>query len=209
MTFVSQFRGPTFLILLALLGMNGCTGTAGVPDDESPAPTDHQAPFHSDSGKSIPSSPAKLVSAREPVAKPDTLPFQEQNLPAGTLVMVSLKSAISAGSAGAHNAFEAIVDEPVVIDGNTLIARGTTVSGRVQSVRKSKVKPDRGYICLALSSIRAGGIDVPVQTADLYARQSAATDKSSSAIRLEKGRRLTFRLTEPASVSTQRAQAAR
>jgi hypothetical protein len=209
MTFVSQFRGQTTcLMLLALLGVIGCNEPASVPGDESSAPTDHQAPFHDEASKSIPSSSAKLLNASDQGAKPDNLPFQEENLPAGTLVTVSLKSAISGGSSGMHNTFEAVVDEPVAIEGNTLITRGTIVSGRVQSVRTSKVEPDRGYICLAMSSIRVGGIDVPVQTADLYARQSQTANKSSSVIRLEKGRRLTFRLTEPAYVSSQRAQSA-
>jgi len=87
-----------------------------------------------------------------------------------------------------------------------LIQRGATVSGRIQSVRTSNVEPARGYICLALASIHVGGIDVPVQTADLYARQSQNASKSASVLRLAKGRRLTFRLTEPAYISSQRAQ---
>ncbi len=210
MSFVSQFCGQTTcLILLALLGVSGCNGPASVPSDESSAPTDqHQAPFHDEASQPVVSSSAKLLNASDQAAKPDTLPFQDENLPPGTLVTVSLKGPISAGSASMHNTFDAVVDEPVVIGGNTVIARGTIVSGRVQSVRTSKVEPYRGYICLALASIHVGGIEVPVQTADLYARQSLTTSKSSSVIRLEKGRRLTFRLTEPAYVSSQRAQSA-
>ncbi len=210
MTFGSQFRGQmTCFMLLALLGVSGCNGPASIPSDESSAPTDqHQAPFHDEASQSVVSSSAKLLHASDQAAKPDNLPFQDENLPAGTLVTVSLEGAISGGSSGMHDTFDAVVDVPVVIEGNTLIARGTIVSGRVQSVRTSKVKPDRGYICLALASIHVRGIDVPVQTADLYARQSPTTSRSSSAIRLEKGRRLTFRLTEPAYVSSQRAQSA-
>lgn len=207
MIFLSQFRGQTTcLTLLALLVVCGCNGTASVPGDETSAPTDqHQAPFHDEASRSVVSSSAKLLNASDQSAKPEKLPFQDENLPAGTLLTVSLKNAIPAGNP-LRNTFEAVVDEPVAIAGNTLIARGTTVSGRIQSVRTSKVEPDRGYICLALASIHVGGIDVPVQTADLYARQSPTTDKSSSVIRLAKGRRLTFRLTEPAYVSSQRAQ---
>lgn len=211
MTFVSQFRGQTIcLMLLALFGVSGCNGPASMPNDESSAPTaQHQAPFHDEASKSVSPSSAKLRNASDQGTKPDNLPFQDENLPAGTLVTVSLKGAISGGSSVMQNTFDAVVDEPVVIDGNTLIARGTIVSGRVQSVHISKVEPYRGYICLALALIHAGGIDVPVQTADLYARQSTTTSPSSSVIRLEKGRRLTFRLTEPAYVSSQRAQSAR
>lgn len=207
MTFVSQFRKQaTCLMLLALLGVCACNGPAGVPGDESAAPTDqHRAPFHDEASQSVASGSAKLLNTSEQSARPDKLPFQEENLPAGTLVTVSLASSISAGTS-THKTFEAVVDEPIAIRGNTLIARGTPVSGRVQSVRTSNVEPDRGYICLALASIHVGGIDLPIQTADLYARQSQSTSKPSSVLRLAKGRRLTFRLTEPAYVTSQRAQ---
>ena len=207
MAFVSQFRKQTTcLMLLALLGACACNEPTSVPGDESSAPTDqHQAPFHDQASQSVTSGSAKLLKASDQTARPEKLPFQEENLPAGTLITVSLKSAVSAGNS-IHNTFEAVVDEPVAIRGNTLIERGATVSGRVQSVRTSNIKPDRGYICLALSSIHVGGIDMAVQTADLYARQSQMNGKSSSVLRLAKGRRLTFRLTEPAYVSSQRAE---
>lgn len=207
MTFVSQFRNQTTcLMLLALLGVCACNGPASVPGDDTSAAADqHQAPFHDEAARSVASGPAKLLNASDQLAKPEKLPFQEENLPAGTLLTVSLKSTISAGYSS-HNMFEAVVDEPVTIRGNTLIERGAIVSGRIQSARTSNVEPDRGYICLALDSIHIGGIDVPVQTADLYARQSQTSSKPSFILRLAKGRRLTFRLTEPAYFSSQRAQ---
>lgn len=206
MTFVSQFRRQAIcLMLLAIFGLCACNGPASIPGDESSTAADqHQAPFHDEASRSVTSGSATLLNAGDTVVKSEKLPFQEENLPAGTLLTVSLKSAISAGKS-THNTFEAVVEEPVAIRGNTLIARGTTVSGRIQSVRTSNVEPARGYICLALASIHAGGIDVPVQTADLYTRQSQTAGKTSI-FRLAKGRRLTFRLTEPAYLSLQRAQ---
>ncbi|HZC23938.1 MAG TPA: hypothetical protein VE866_11415 [Candidatus Binatia bacterium] len=207
MTCFRQFRiQAACLMLLALLGVCACNGTTGVPGDESSAPADqHQAPFHDEASTSVTPGSARLLNASDQTSRPDKLPFHEENLPAGTLVTVSLKTAISAAKP-LHNTFEAVVDEPVAVGGNILIARGTPASGRIQSVRTSNVAPDRGYICLALASIHVGGIDLPVQTADLYARQSQATNKSSAILRLAKGRRLTFRLTEPADVSSQHAQ---
>src|SRR5690349_8489747 len=109
MTFVSQFRKrTTCLMLLTLLGVCACNGPAGVPGDESAAPTDqHQAPFHDQASRSIASASAKLLNASEQSARPDKLPFQEEDLPAGTLVTVSLASSISARNS-AHNTFEAV-----------------------------------------------------------------------------------------------------
>jgi hypothetical protein len=122
--------------------------------------------------------------------------------------MVRLKGPISASAAGESNSFQASIDQPVLVEGNTLIPRGTVVTGRVQSARSSKVKPGRGYVQLALNSVHIAGADLPMQTASLFVRQSAGlkTSKntvSSAAFHLDKGYRLTFRLTEPVYTAVQ------
>ena len=142
------------------------------------------------------------------------LPFHDsQNLPAGTLLTVRLKNPISADNPGANAKFEAVVDEPVVIAGNPLIPRGVTVAGRVESAGTSNVRHNRGYVRLALDSMQFTGANLPIQTSSLFVRGNAVDSamektgippagtpsaQSPSAIRVEKGRRLTFRLTEPA-----------
>jgi len=130
-----------------------------------------------------------------------------QSLPAGTLLTVRLKDALAA--AAANSTFEALVDDPVFLAGEAKIPRGTVVEGRVESVRNSDVKPDRGLVQLTLESVRLGGIDVPVKTASLFGRQTSLKDASTSSVLLEKGRRLTFRFTDPVSIPTQRTQAGR
>ena len=91
MTFFSQFRiQAACLMLLALLGACACNGTTGVPGDESSAPADqHQAPFHDEASTSVTPASTKLLRASDQSARPDKLPFQEANLPAGTLVTVT------------------------------------------------------------------------------------------------------------------------
>jgi len=189
--------------LCALLGEVGCSRPTGVPTaDTTPA---DQAPFN-DHGSGAAGPSAVEPSAAQPGGSSQTgLPFHDsQSLPAGTMLTIRLKGPVTVGDSAAEASFEAVIDEPVVIEGNTLIPRGTAASGRIESARISKVKPNRGYVRLALESVQIGGLDVPVQTASLFARQ---TPQNDAVIRLEKGRRLTFRLTEPLYVSTQRAQA--
>ena len=60
-----------------------------------------------------------------------------------------------------NGTFEALVDEPVVVEGNKLVPRGHYCSGRVESARSSSVRRDRGYVRLALDSIRIGDVDLP------------------------------------------------
>lgn len=206
MSSMSPFRKRRALmwpIFLALLCAVACSRPTGVPTADT-TQTD-QAPFN-DHGNGAAGDSASESSAAQPSgSSPIGIPFHDsQSLPAGTLLTVRLKGPVTAGDSATEISFEAVVDEPVVIEGNTLIPRGTAAAGRIESARISKVKPNRGYVRLALASVHIGGLDLPVQTASLFARQ---TPQSDAVIRLEKGRRLTFRLTEPFYISTQRAQA--
>jgi hypothetical protein len=124
-------------------------------------------------------------------------PFENSPLlPAGALVTVRLKVPLVAGS-GSRESFAAVLDEPVVVEGNTLIPRDAIVSGRIETAHTSRVTPDRAYVRLTLDSVRVDGSDVPIQTASLFARPLPTTNTGSDTIRLEKGRRMTFRLKGP------------
>lgn len=260
MSWFCRRRGLTiWLVLLPLLWAAGCARPRGLPSDARPSQPDQpQAPFQS--AGTQPSSHPGAAPAAPP--NPEAgLPFHDaenhdgqnqhaqnqdgqnhdlqnhdaQNLPAGTLLTVRLKNPISAENPGANGTFEAVVDDPVVIEGNRLVPRGATVAGRVESARVSNVKHDLGYVRLALDSIHVADMNLPIQTASLFVRATASGNRISAGgispgrtsagpvspgissggnpgdgpgdgppggapavIRLEKGRRLTFRLTETA-----------
>lgn len=202
MRWMSRFgikRVLTSPLILVLLWSAACSRPAGGP--AMGALQDTAAPFRPDS-HADPTDPSG-----ESVSPPENgLPFRDPQLPAGTLLTVRLKTAITAGTSISANSFEGVVDEPVIIDGNTLIPRGASVIGLVQSARISAVKPNRAFVRLALQSIHIGDLDVPVQTASLFTRE---TPQSDELIRVENGRRLTFRLSDPLSLTVQRAKVGR
>src|SRR5579864_244829 len=137
MTSMSQrcrCRALIWPIVIALLCTIACSRPAGVPAAGASEPP--QAPFGGDSAASDGRSE---TPTSQPSAPPsNTLPFHDgQNLPAGTLLTVRLKGPVIAGSTMTQVSFEAVVDEPVVVDGNIMIPRGTTVAGRIESARIS------------------------------------------------------------------------
>jgi hypothetical protein len=187
--------GATAVVLLVGAG---CSRPVGVPAEEGSAQTG-QTPFHDDAAPSSTALADYYSSGDSSKNSENHLPFHDsQDLPAGTLLMVRLNDAIAAGKSGVLDSFVASLDEAVVVGGNTLIPRGAAVIGRVESAHTSNLKPNRGYLRLVLESVHVGGGDLPVQTASLFVRQSPKDDASGSQIRLEKGRQLTFRLSEPA-----------
>lgn len=196
--------GPLALSLFAV----GCSRSVAVPDDHLAGQTNpHAAPFHPTVKRPEGVAEETTTENTNPTAPGDHLPFHDgESLPAGTLISVRLNAPISVEDPQASDPFEAVVVEPVMLEGNALIPRGTPVSGRVESARSSKLKRNRGYVRLALASVHLDGADIPVQTASLYARQSPLGDDSPSVIRLEKGRRLTFSLAEPAYLASKSAR---
>jgi hypothetical protein len=215
---MSRLRRPRGLMicpmLLALLWAAACDRPAGPQTDVGTAPADqHQVPFHGGEGLPADHSGDSHAAQANGSSSDAGLPFHDpQNLPAGTLLTVRLKYPISAENPGANGTFEAVIDEPVVIEGNRLVPSGTTVAGRVESARASSVKRNRGYVRLALDSIHLAGETLPIRTSSLFVRGNPAGTSSpdgeipqgqgsAAVIRLEKGRRLTFRLTDPVYVA--------
>ena len=206
---VRRVRGPLlWLISAALISFLACSRPLGDDADQSTSTApiaQPQAPFHQTGDNPESGQVADRAQGRGFADQP---PFQDsQNFPAGTLVTVELTNSVYAGNPISPGSFEAVVVQPVVVKGNTLIPAGATVEGRVEAAQASKVRPTRGYVRLALESVQLGGSDIPVQTASLFARQSAPNDESP--IHLEKGRRLTFRLTESVYPFNQKTQVTR
>ncbi len=202
---MSGFRSSRALIasiLLLLLFNVGCSRRS--PDLPGEGGTrSSQTPFQSQETSVSDNALVHSLAKDNGQASP---PFENsQILPAGSLLTVTLKEPMVART-GFKDSFEALVDDPVTVDGNVVIPRGASVSGRIESAGVSNVQPNRGFVRLALESVRADNANLRVQTASLFARQLPQTNAKSSAIRLEKGRRLTFRLTEPIYFATQSAK---
>ena len=142
-------------------------------------------------------------------------------LPVGTLLTVRLNESLPGAKSKAGEPFTASLDDPVVVNGNTTLPRGTTVRGRVESMRAAVIQGNRGYLRLTLASMRVDGRDVPLETSSLFARGQAlipgtavsaafspskasnvVIEDRSAPVHVEKGRLLTFRLASPVSCPT-------
>lgn len=161
-------------------------------------------PFHpdphlaSDSDGALPAAPADAKLAG---AMPFRTASQPRILPPGTLLTVQLGRSLSAAKVQAGEPFTASVAAPLTIDGETLVERGAPVVGHIESAQaETGSAPARGYFRLTLSAITVGGRSFSIQTSSLFTRGTVQPSNSSSragSVRVQKGRRLTFRLTAP------------
>jgi hypothetical protein len=207
-----RLRGlALYLTLTVPLVLGGCSRPELIPGEERISQTEtREAPFQDQATQGTVDVAAS--TQLQPAQYGSTLPQSDaplqrfQNLPPGTLVTVRLKKPLYASSLSSEASFEALVVEPVVIRGNTLIPPGASVLGRVESARTSTVKPNRGYVRLALHSVQVGNVRMPLETASLFAREAPLGDDPISVIHLESGRRLTFRLNATASSANQHSE---
>jgi hypothetical protein len=215
--FASRFTS-TFAwlaICLALSIASGCARSGIVRrTTETSLPSSQQnLPFHPASDRapddnihpSVPPDGKPVSSAPFPAKS------HARSLPVGTLITVSLETSLSTARVRPGDAFTATLAEPLSVSGDKVIAAGTPVSGRIESVQSSGDKagstPDPGYIRLTLNTITVAGKAISVETSSLFAKGTYQSNgplnvssgnvsgARSSGFRIQKGRRLTFRLT--------------
>jgi hypothetical protein len=110
-------------------------------------------------------------------------------------------------TAQSGDVFQAVLLEPITVNGKTVVEKGSSVTGFVMEARAGRsLSP--GYIRLALRAIEIGGKLSAVQSSSNFVKgksanqskavQGARTPPEYSAkdVTIDADRRLTFRLTE-------------
>jgi hypothetical protein len=204
-------------ILFALLCTGGCSHSptpTGENDNSSSSNSsaDPQLPFHDgDSTALAASDGVGGAPAIDPSrAVPPFAVSAAGSLPAGALLTVKLTDTVSGARTASGATFTAVLEDPVVINGKTVAARGTMVRGRVESARASAMKGKRSYVRLTLVSIGPDGREIRLQTSSLFASgesevavntafspADASSGDSANVVHIQKGRLLTFRLSSP------------
>jgi hypothetical protein len=207
------------VLCLAISLAAGCARPTAVqrtePAANSPAAEQtlpfHQTPEHATDESPPPAIPQDRKSGS---GTPFRAASHAHSLPAGTLITVRLDKSLSIPQVRPGDTFTASVAGPLTLDGDTLVEPGTPVSGRVESAQPSVDRPgstpDPGYVRLTLITITVDGRALDLQTSSLFAKgtfQAGVLSNSSSRpgasdarfreLEIQKGRRLTFRLTAP------------
>jgi hypothetical protein len=144
--------GTTLALLMASLGCSRQPG--GQASDRNPS-DGQQLPFEQASQKNGISPTAALISA---------------GVPAGTAITIRMQSAVSSATARPGDSFEAVLDEPIVIQGQTLAPRGAHLKGKVVDAKASGRLRGPGYLRLTLIAISIGGRSLPLETSSLFVK---------------------------------------
>lgn len=110
------------------------------------------------------------------------LPEVKTTVPAGTKLRVALLEAISSDKSRAGDPFLASLTEPVVVEGRTVLAKGTKVRGRVVEAAGSGRVKGRAMLELTLTQImRDGGNPIGISTKS-YTAVAEPTKKRDAAV---------------------------
>jgi hypothetical protein len=165
-----------YLIVLLTLALSlavGCEKQTGVPSDDPAASAtaeDPQKPPFDHEAQSEGNSPS-----------PSLVPTVAK-LPAGTPITIRLERAVSSASAHAGDRFQGVLDEPIVIEGQTVAPRGAAVTGRVLAAKSSGRLHDPGYLRIALASLEIGGKPVAIETSSIFAKAGSHKNRNLAMI---------------------------
>ena len=146
------------VIVVALMITLACNKSTGVPAPDSVAADESEkVPFGQDSRSAGIPPTESLVPA-------------PSRLSEGTPITIRLISALSSGSSRVSDQFEGTVDDPIVIEGHTLIPRGAAVTGRVLTAKASGRLRNPGYLRIVLVSLSFKGKPVAIETSSLFVK---------------------------------------
>jgi hypothetical protein len=176
-----ELMKKSLLVLLSLvvvINVVGCakesspeaTSTAAQPDA---AAKDAAAPKAADS--------VSTKAASEPAAKAPA-PDPKFTVPEGTKMSIFPKDPISTGKNQTGETFTGTLAEPLVVNGNTVAAKGTTVQGRIVEAEGAGRVKGRANIRLTLTSIGSGAQSFPIVTKPFAVEAEAQTGRDAKII---------------------------
>lgn len=162
-------------VLLVLLLLWGCSkkpeenATAMNSDGQSSASQSNSSGAPSGSA---PNTAASSASATATSSAPDASQQAPPELviPAGTPITVRLQERLSSASADPGERFDAVIDEPVVVNNQVVVPVGALATGHVVVARRSGRLHHPGELGLTLDSVTVGQQNIPLATSSVVAR---------------------------------------
>ena len=140
---------------------------------EMPTPARAALTNSANADAAAPFSHKEAAKSDQSKSSSESLVPQEVVIPSGTEITVRLQNAVSSATSRPGDQFEARLDQPIVVDGQTVAPEGSRVIGRVIAARHSGRLTHPGYLRIALSSVDVNGKAIPVQSSSVMVAGSS------------------------------------
>jgi hypothetical protein len=134
-----------------------------------------------DAGVEAPRADARVNTTTTPAAKAAAVK-EKLMIPSGTIVRVLLIDGLSTDTNSAGDHFLASLAESIVVDGSTILPKGTKVRGRVIGVEDSGRVKGVASIRLELTDIMQGNRTVAITTDTFAATAESSTTRDAEII---------------------------
>lgn len=114
-----------------------------------------------------------------PVAPPPPPPPQKVTIPQGTALVVRLVEPIDSEKNQVSDIFHATLNNPITINGETVVPSGSDVHGYLVDVESAGRFAGQSRVILQLDSINSGGQTYNIQT-DQYKKQGSSRGKNTA-----------------------------
>jgi hypothetical protein len=163
-----------FVVLLLALTLAGCSQRESLPTSVETVSADQHLPFEGTSDKAGNFPTGSLT----PTA-----------IPAGTPVTIHLQLSLSSASSRPGDPFDAVLDEPIVVRGQTIAPRGAVLVGKVLDAKPADQFQEPGYLRLALTAISLNGKLIPIQTSSIFVKRGSHEQRNVTILRDGSGKK--------------------
>jgi hypothetical protein len=118
-------------------------------------------------------------SAPATTATPKPAEPRYATLAGGVQIPVRLQTPLDSSQNKSGDAFSAVLDKDIVVDGDVVAPRGSVLEGKVSHIERSGRLEGRAAMSLQLTSMRVGDKAYPLQT-EILALQAESTKKSDA-----------------------------
>jgi hypothetical protein len=112
-----------------------------------------------------------------------TAGFATDGIPAGIELTVRLQLALSSADSRVGDSFQAVLDEPVVVAGRTVLPRGTPFTGSVVAAKAAGGPQDPGYLRMTLVSMAVDGKSIALQTSSIFAKGGSYKSRKTPTVK--------------------------
>ena len=117
-----------------------------------------------------PTLPFQEAGSHAPVTPAAAFSLSLSDLAMGTPLLVHLQAPLSSAHGRAGNTFKAILDEPILLSGQTIASKGAIVIGKILEAKPSDPVHEAGYLRLTLTGIWLNGESWSLQTSRVFVK---------------------------------------
>jgi hypothetical protein len=152
------------------------------PATQPPAPDQNQGQYPNPGLRNAPPPPTRDQGFSQQQPPPSTMPVAGVQIPSGTPITVRMIESVDSKVAHLGQTFRASVDEPVLVNGQTVIPRGADAIAKLVEDQQSGKFEGKTILTLALTDITINGQMIDTTTGNVSQASSSRGARTAKVV---------------------------